>query len=101
MSDDTDPIYIATPKGLEDLVPAYLEARRRDAQQAAVMLDHHDFQGVIKIAHNMAGSGASYGFQGLSELGGALEIAARAGDVSASRECLGALENHLRRIRLS
>ena len=98
MSDD---IRIEVPKGLEDLVPAYLEERRRDATAAASLLAANDFAGVIKIAHNMAGSGASYGFETLSELGASLERAARTGDAGASAERLGALRDHLNRVRLS
>src|SRR5688500_18149431 len=96
-----DEIRIEIPKGLEDLVPDYLEARRRDVHAAGALLARADFDGLTTIAHNIAGSGASYGFQRLSELGATLEKAARAGDVSASKTHLDALREHLGKIRLS
>jgi HPt (histidine-containing phosphotransfer) domain-containing protein len=97
----SDEIRIEVPKGLEDLVPEYLEARRRDAKEAAMLLAGNNFKGLITIAHNMAGSGASYGFDRLSKLGANLELAARAGDAVASEERLDALRDHLDRIRLA
>lgn len=98
MSDD---IQIEVPKGLEDLAPEYLEARRRDVIEAALLLARRDFSGLTTIAHNIAGSGASYGFERLSELSANLELAARARDASASEQHLAALRDHVERVRLA
>jgi hypothetical protein len=57
-----DRIPIQVPEGLEELAPAYLEARRHDLTKATALLARDDFDGLSTIGHNMAGSGSSYGF---------------------------------------
>jgi PAS domain S-box-containing protein len=93
-------ILIEVPEGLEDLAPGYLEARRSDVAQAAALLVGDDFGGVRRLAHNMAGSGSSYGFQLVTELGFSLEQSARAGDKHGSEQCLDSLRDYLDRVHL-
>ena len=99
--DIQDGIQIVVPTGLEDLAPEYLESRRRDVRKAAALLADGDFDALRKIAHNFAGSGGSYGFQVLTELGSSLEFSALARDTSASERDLAALGDHLARVRLT
>ena len=49
----------------------------------------------------MAGSGSTYGFQLMTELGMSLEQSARASDKSASEQHLGALRDYLDRVNLT
>ena len=91
-------IQIEPPEGLEELVPPYLETRRRDVKEAAVLLARGDFAELASIAHNIAGTGAAYGFQQLTELGASLEQSARAGDSSVSEQALAAMSDYLGRV---
>jgi hypothetical protein len=47
----------------------------------------------------MAGSGAGYGFGRITEIGGALEESALAGDAVQIRDGIGQLERYLNNIR--
>jgi CheY-like chemotaxis protein/HPt (histidine-containing phosphotransfer) domain-containing protein len=96
-----DEVQVEMPEGLEALAPPYLEARRHDMNDAERLLANGDFDALRILGHKMAGSGSSYGFAKLSELGAALEESGRAGDKGAVGECLVALTDYLHRVRLT
>ena len=62
---------------LDDLIPTYLDNRRRDIQTIRAAVDRADLQMIVLIAHKIKGSGATYGFSRLSDLARAIEVAAR------------------------
>ena len=95
------PVEVEVPEGLEELVPAYLEARRRDVDEAGALLARGDFAGLATIGHNMKGTGTSYGFRLLTELGASVEQSARAGDRGRSQQHLQTLHAYLTRVQLS
>jgi D-tyrosyl-tRNA(Tyr) deacylase len=66
------------------LVPAYLEQRRAELAELATALSADDLEAVQRIGHNLKGTGASYGFPALSELGRELEQAAQSTDAAAA-----------------
>jgi CheY-like chemotaxis protein len=96
-----DAVRIDVPEGLEELVPAYLDARRDDVVRAGLLLRRGDLDGVRTLAHNMAGSGRSYGFEPVTDIGRSLEESARAGDIVGSEQHLGALRDYLARVDLA
>ena len=61
---------------LAELVPGFLESRRRDVEKIAAALERSDFDNVRILGHNMKGSGAGYGFSRITEIGASLEQAA-------------------------
>ena len=75
-----EPIVVVVPHDLQDLLPLFLAQRKADQAALSLALPLRDFARVRKVAHGMAGAGASYGFGCLSELGDAMVIAARASD---------------------
>ena len=70
-------VRVAVEEGMEDVVPAYLEKRRAEIAVYRQALDQADFAPVRRLAHNMKGTGAGYGFATLTELGSAIEEAAK------------------------
>ncbi|MFT7519958.1 MAG: signal transduction histidine kinase/CheY-like chemotaxis protein, partial [Kiritimatiellia bacterium] len=85
---------------LAPLVPAFLQDRRADVDQLNVLLRTHDMAGVAHIAHRLKGNGASYGFLRVTELGQAMETAARGDDVTALRSHIQALDDYLNQVRV-
>jgi CheY-like chemotaxis protein len=75
----------ATDDDIEELIPAYLEKRRRDVTSCRVALEAGDFVAIRRLGHNMKGTGTGYGFPALTELGGEIEAAALRSDASALR----------------
>jgi CheY-like chemotaxis protein len=62
---------------LADRVPAYLQKCGRNADALLGALDQADFKTVEILGHQMMGSGASYGFQAITDIGAGLEEACR------------------------
>jgi signal transduction histidine kinase/DNA-binding response OmpR family regulator len=81
-----DELVVRVEQGMEDVVPGYLEKRRKDVDLYRQALAAGDFDAVRMLGHKMKGTGAGYGFPVLTEIGGAIEQAALkkdAGSVAA------------------
>ena len=77
-TDDKDQGLIAfVPEDLEPLIPGYLENRRRDVVKIQELVHNGDYAEAQRLAHSMKGSGGGYGFDKITQLGAAMEIAAR------------------------
>lgn len=84
-------IVVYVEPDLEDLIPGYLENRHRDVQEIGRFLLEDNLKEILRLGHSMKGSGGGYGFEGLTQIGGEIEDAARRGDkdiVSALKERL-------------
>jgi CheY-like chemotaxis protein len=69
--------------GMKKLVPGYLRSRRKDAEKLEKLVAASDFVKIRALAHQMKGSGTTYGFPDLTNLAAALEAAADRKDVAA------------------
>jgi hypothetical protein len=84
--------------GLLALVPAFLEARKRDVQTLFLALERRDHATASVIAHTLKGIGGTYGFRRISECGARLERALRASDDAAVRVQVGELDAYVTRL---
>jgi len=89
----------ANPK-LTDLIPGFLQNRRHDVIAMLAALDRGDFETVENLGHGMKGAGGSWGFQGITDIGAALEQAAEIADTDASRKWVGELSRYLDRVEI-
>lgn len=80
---------------LKPVIPAYLEKRRADVVKLKAALELGDYDTVRTLGHQMAGSGAGYGFAKITEIGGELEESALAADAARIRNGIGQLERFL------
>ncbi|WP_411286460.1 PAS domain S-box protein [Phenylobacterium sp.] len=80
---------------LVERAPAYLENCRENIILMHEALDRADFEVVVLLAHNLRGSGGSFGFQAISEIGADLERAAEDADIDVSRRLVGDLSRFL------
>ncbi len=94
------PIDVTVDPLLLTLIPGFLEHRREDVGSIEKALTSGDFSAIRLLGHSMKGSGGSYGFDGISRIGRALEMAARDKDMSSVRSALGALDDYLQRVRV-
>ncbi len=62
---------------LAALLPQFFANRRNDVHTMREALERGDYDVVVTLAHNMRGTGTSFGFPELSAIGDELEIAAR------------------------
>ena len=66
-------ITVSVDADLEDLVPGFLENRRKDVTALATAVRTKDLKIVRLLGHRMKGDGGGYGFQEISNIGEALE----------------------------
>jgi CheY-like chemotaxis protein/HPt (histidine-containing phosphotransfer) domain-containing protein len=89
----------ANPK-FTDLIPGFLLNRRHDVIAMLDALDRGDYATVESLGHGMKGAGGSWGFQGITDIGAALEQAAERADNEASRGWVGELRRYLDRVEI-
>lgn len=77
---------------VQALIPGYLAKRKQDLAAMREALPRGDFAVLMDLAHRLAGTGASYGFDALSWLGFALEAAAESRQPHRIAGLLDALE---------
>jgi HPt (histidine-containing phosphotransfer) domain-containing protein len=82
----------------EEIVPGFLENRRRDAQTLEAALQQNNLAQIHTIGHRMKGDGGGYGFDAISIVGAALEQAAAREDRDAVRRHTAELVDFLARV---
>ncbi len=95
-----DAIRVKADPRFADLIPGFLRNRRQDVAAILDALDRGDFETVASLGHGMKGAGGSWGFQPITDIGAALEIAAGRADTDASRRCAGELSGYLDRVEV-
>ncbi len=71
---------------LRDLVPIFIAHKHEDAQAIVAAIARADYEALSQLGHRIRGEGGSYGFEKLTAIGAALEIAAKARDLAAVRK---------------
>jgi len=93
-------ITVVCDADLEDLIPGYLEDRKVECQYIKNLAVNGEFGMVHTIAHGMKGSGGSYGFSMISEIGRDMEIAASNGNPDDIVKQIDALEAYLQAVEV-
>lgn len=91
-------ITVYVDQGLEEIIPGFLENRRRDVQTLETSLQENNLAQIQIIGHRMRGDGGGYGFDAISMMGTALEQAAAREDRSAIRRHTAELIDFLARV---
>ena len=91
-------ITVYIDQGLEEIVPGFLENRRRDVKTIETALQENNMAQILTIGHRMRGDGGGYGLDAISMMGAALEQAAAREDRSAIRRHTAELIDFLARV---
>jgi HPt (histidine-containing phosphotransfer) domain-containing protein len=94
----TGRIRVQLPKEMADLVPGYMDRRRKDASAILAALGDRRFDVVRVTGHRMKGTGAAYGLGFVTQAGAQMEKAADEGDQEAVRTCVLDLVDFLARV---
>ncbi len=100
VSDEKNRPVALVPEFLESLIPGYLKNRRADIISIRQLVQDDEFEEAQRLAHSMKGSGGGYGFQKISELGAAMEIAAGSLDGNRILSGIDELEKYLDTVRI-
>jgi len=90
-------VLLASPQ-LAARVPLFLNNRRKDVITMLDALAGDDLKTVQRLGHNMRGTGTSYGFAAITEIGAIIEHEAGKSDSTASRHWVGELSRYLERV---
>lgn len=71
------PLRISIDPDIRDLIPGFLQNRNHDVQTLQEAVAIGNFDTIRTLGHRMRGDGGGYGFHLISEIGHALENAAR------------------------
>jgi HPt (histidine-containing phosphotransfer) domain-containing protein len=93
-------IVVQVDADLEDLIPGYLQNRRQDAEAILQALEKQDFETIRVLGHTMKGTGGGYGFDAITEIGRALEEAAKIRDTQAINRGVSTLLDYLEAVEV-
>lgn len=91
---------VSIDKDLQDIVPGYLEVRRREIPELFALHSAGDMESLRKAGHKLAGSGGGYGFDRLSELGKQVKTLAQAGDAAGVAARLAELKDYIENLEV-
>ena len=93
-------VTVKIDRDLEDLIPGYLENRRKDVVSIREALKNNDLDTIRIIGHSMKGSGGGYGFDRITEIGKSIEESARDMDREGIAGHIDELSRYLTRIEI-
>jgi len=93
-------IVVSIDADLQDLIPGYLAHRRTDVERIRRALEERDYAALRTMGHQMKGTGGGYGFDAITDIGRAIEEAARAGQDEEIRRQGSLLLDYLDRVRV-
>ncbi len=91
-------IVVEVDLDLEELIPGYLQNRRKDVEAIREALNSKDFESIQRMGHTMKGSGGGYGFDFISAVGLNLEEAAKETSTEKIQDTLKGLCDYLERV---
>ena len=94
------PIIELIDPGLEDLMERFFASSNQDLVKMRVTLESEDYETLARLGHTAKGTGFGYGFQGMGEIGQALELAAKEANRSACAEQVRRMEHYLANVEV-
>ena len=94
----TDQLTVEISRDLEDIVPIFLDNRKKDVKTLRNALSKQDLRTVQTLGHRMKGDGGGFGFDRITEIGAAMERAAQLEDHSTIEQHIVQLEDFLKRV---
>ena len=94
----SESIVVTVDKDMQDLVPLFIKQREADIVSLAGAIAAGDHETMRRIGHSLVGAGASYGFHSVSEIGAALEAAAKSHADADIAGALDALKDYMARL---
>jgi len=97
---ENEKIVVRADPYLADEVPWYLGQVGGFSKTISEAVERGDFKTIEDTAHGMRGSGSSFGFDAISEIGLALEQSAKENNMEEVRKRSGELLSYLERVEV-
>jgi HPt (histidine-containing phosphotransfer) domain-containing protein len=85
---------------IAELIPGFLENRRKDIAAMLDAVQRGDFETVRVLGHSMKGAGGGYGLDAITEIGAALEQAAKQLNAAEIQNRVNELSCYLDRVEV-
>jgi HPt (histidine-containing phosphotransfer) domain-containing protein len=95
---EKDKIVVNIDSDLEDLIPGFLENRRKDVSALNEALSNTNLETLRSIGHSLKGVGGGYGFDSLSDIGAEIESKAKSGEIDGIDELINKMKDYLERL---
>jgi HPt (histidine-containing phosphotransfer) domain-containing protein len=92
---------VTVERGIEDLIPVFLNNRRKEVETLREALAATDFEQLRQLGHRMKGVGVSYGFDHVSTLGKYIEDGARMGDRASLAARIDEYAEYLSKVQIT
>jgi HPt (histidine-containing phosphotransfer) domain-containing protein len=99
MDDNSGPV-VYIDRDLEDLIPEYLENRQKDIEEIRKLIVEKDLDTIKRLSHNIKGSGGSFGFARISEIGTKMEQVTIEKNIIEILNFTVQLENYLKEVKV-
>lgn len=96
-----DSFSVLIDSDLKDLIPNFLNGRKEDVKKIGNLLEDGDFKTIQTIGHTLKGNGSGYGFDGISDIGKELELAAIDQDSNRILQYTDTLQSYLKYVRIA
>ncbi|MBO9539784.1 response regulator [bacterium] len=85
---------------LAPLIPRFLENRETDVRTLRGALSEKDLETARRVGHNLAGTGSTFGFPDITDIGRVIEGAAKSEDAEVLARAIDALEAYLAQVEI-
>jgi len=100
MTTNKDKITVRLDPDIQDLIPGFLENRKKDVSAIQAALANGDFGTILVLGHTMKGDGGGYGFDAISEIGAIIETAAKQKNAEQIQQGTQRLADFLARVEV-
>ena len=98
---NNESVTVVVAKDLADLIPTFMNNRRKEVDALRVALAATDFEQLRQLGHRMKGVGNSYGFAKISVFGKHVEDGARSGDRASLEATIQEYGDYLAKVRVT
>ncbi len=97
---DAPGITVYVDSAIAEIAPIYLQNIRADLGRLLEAEQTGDFETIRTLGHNLKGTGASYGFDRISEIGAVMEQAGKDKLLEPARTCIAEFKIYLENVRV-
>ncbi len=91
---------ITLDKDLEDIIPSFLENRRKDLERISSAIKEQSYEPIRTIGHRLNGNAGSYGLPKLGEIGAKLEAASEEENLENIKALLGEYRSYMDQLKI-
>ena len=92
---------VVVSRELAELIPAFVDNRRKDAHALRVLLQSDDLEGLRLLGDRIKGVSGSYGFVRIATIARLIEDNARRGNRAALHALVAQYDEHVSRMELA